>query len=79
MTLEKNQVISAQALLRSASLKVLDADTVITSENIGDYAPTLEDVAKVSKVLIDMGFDVAELLRRFLRPSSYKRKMAESR
>lgn len=62
MTLEKNQVISAQAILRSASLKVLDADTVITSENIGDYAPTLEDVAKVSKVLIDMGFDVAELV-----------------
>ena len=62
MTLNKNQVISAQVILRSASLQELESDTVITSENIGEYAPAPEAVARVSQVLIDMGFDVAELV-----------------
>lgn len=62
MTLEKDQVISAQVLLRSESGKAIDADTVITSENISDYAPSPDDVAWASEVLADMGFDVAELV-----------------
>lgn len=62
MTLDRDQVISAQVLLRSESGKTIAADTIITSETISDYAPSPQDVAWASEVLADRGFDVAELV-----------------
>lgn len=62
MTLDRDQVISAQVLLRSESGKTIAADTIITSETISDYVPSPQDVAWASEVLADRGFDVAELV-----------------
>jgi hypothetical protein len=62
MSLEKEQVVSAQVVLRSASGKVIDSETTITSENIQDFAPSPETVAKASQAFAALGFDVGEMV-----------------
>lgn len=62
MHLEKKQIISAQVVLRSASGKAIDGETIITSENIRDFVPSPETVARASETFAAAGFDVGEMV-----------------
>ena len=62
MTLEKDQIISAQLLLPAATGRVVDAETLITADNIGDYAPSSDTIAKVTDAFAKLGFDVGEMV-----------------
>ena len=54
--------ISAQVILRSASGRVVDGDVAITSANIGDFAPSSEDVAAAQEALSAVGFEVGAMI-----------------
>jgi subtilase family serine protease len=62
MKLDNNEIVSALVVLRPASGITIDADTEITSENINDFKPSLDDVVKISNVLTEMGFVVEDLV-----------------
>jgi subtilase family serine protease len=58
MSLNKQEIISAQVVLISASGKSFDGTSVITSENIQDFIPSAETAAKVTEVFTKAGFKV---------------------
>jgi subtilase family serine protease len=58
MVVEKNDIISAQVILPSESGKLLNSDTLITSENISQFSPNPATVNKAQKLFRDMGFKV---------------------
>jgi hypothetical protein len=58
MALSKEQVVSAQVLLRAASGKPITGDTVITSDNIKDFAPAAEAVARASAAFAAARFEI---------------------
>lgn len=58
MSLDKRQAISAQVMLRSASGRVPDGMTAITSENIREFLPSKEAAARISRAFAGMGFEV---------------------
>lgn len=58
----KDVVISAQVILPSASGKVVDGETVITAENISDYVPSPDTVAKASEAFTQLGFHVGQMV-----------------
>lgn len=60
MRAKGDMVISAEVLLKSASGKKIGPDTLITSTNIGEYAPAAKTVAEASGVLAKLGFAVGE-------------------
>lgn len=60
MSFEKEQMMSAQVLLPAASGKPIDRETIITSENIQDFVPSLETVARAREAFAAAGFDVGE-------------------
>ena len=62
MSLEKEQLVSAQVVLPSASGKATNGETIITSENIQDFAPSPETVARASEAFAAAGFDVGEMV-----------------
>ena len=56
------QSLTAQVLVRSKSGKQIDGTTPITSENIREYEPSVEDVAVVRTAFQSAGFQVANLV-----------------
>jgi hypothetical protein len=62
MTQDNKQLISAQVLIRSASGKRLGRNTAITTQNIEDYAPSAEAVARAKRAFMDAGFEVGNLV-----------------
>jgi hypothetical protein len=62
MTLDKQQVVSAQVLLRAASGKHVDGETRITAENVSDYAPSHETVSRATATFSSLGFDTGEMV-----------------
>jgi hypothetical protein len=53
-----DQIISAQVVLRSATGKSPDGDSVITTETIRDFLPSAEAVARATEAFAALGFDV---------------------
>ena len=62
MKLDKNEVISAQVLLQSASGKKLGANTLITAENIEDFSPPTDAYPVVSNLFRSKDFEVGPLV-----------------
>lgn len=62
MFLDKEKIISAQVILRAASGKVIDSKTIITSENIQNFVPSLELVASATEAFSAVGFDVGKMV-----------------
>ena len=62
MRLEGDPVVSAQVLLHSASGTKITGETMITSENISEYAPSADTVAQAFAVLAELGFQVGEMV-----------------
>ena len=62
MTLEKDHLVSAQVTLPAATGRVVDAETLISSDNISEYAPSLDTVAQVTDAFAKLGFDVGEMV-----------------
>jgi hypothetical protein len=62
VTIENDKVVSAQVLLRSASGKEISGDTAITSDNISEYAPSSDTVARATDALTKLGFKVGEMV-----------------
>jgi hypothetical protein len=60
--LDKQQVISAQVVLRSASGKVPDSATGIVAKTIKEYAPSAEAVHIVRQGFAAAGFQVGPLV-----------------
>lgn len=58
MSIEKQQIVSAQVLLRAASGRPLDRNALITSETLADYAPSANTVATATETFAAMGFTV---------------------
>jgi len=55
------ETISAQVVLRSASGKAA-GQSAITAENIADYAPSPDAVARTTRAFSDAGFDVGTVV-----------------
>lgn len=62
MTLTKEEIVSAQVVLRSASGKTIGEDTVVTSENISEYVPARETVLEAYDAFSEDGFDIGEMV-----------------
>lgn len=60
MSLSGETIVSAQVILPSASGAEVTGDTVITSDNIGDYMPASSTINEAKKALTEQGFDVGE-------------------
>ena len=58
MPARKQEVVSAQVLLRSATGKVIKSDSVITAETIKDFAPSPETVTKARRAFAAAGFEI---------------------
>jgi hypothetical protein len=58
MGLKKNQIVSAQVVLKPASGKVYDSQTAITSENIALFLPSPEAVPSAQRAFAEAGFSV---------------------
>ena len=58
MPLEDDPVISAEVLLKSASGRSIDDTSLITAENVQDYAPSAEAVAEATRYFSEAGFEV---------------------
>jgi hypothetical protein len=59
--IDKQQLISAQVVLRSASGKVADDKAVITSETLKDYAPSADVANSIRQGFAAAGFQVGPL------------------
>jgi len=62
MPSKKEQLMSAQVALRSASGKSYDGQTAITADNIADYAPSPDTVAKALAGFQRAGFEVGNMV-----------------
>lgn len=62
MSLPKEQVVSAQVILRSASGKVISSETIITAETIKDYVPAVEAVTRATAAFAAAGFEVGPMV-----------------
>ena len=62
MSIDDQEIISAQVILASASDKRADGQTAITSENIQDFQPTTETAAVVRRAFAAAGFDVGPMM-----------------
>jgi hypothetical protein len=62
MPSKKEQLVSAQVALKSASGKAFDGNTAITSENIGDYSPSPDTVAAAAAGFQRAGFEVGNMV-----------------
>lgn len=62
MSLKKQQLLSAQVVLRSASGKLANGATIITSKNFKDFAPAPEAAAEAAKAFTAAGFEVGSMV-----------------
>ncbi len=62
MALEKNQQISAQVILKSASGKPISGETVITSKNVSEFQASQIAIKRVKEFFADHEFEVGEYL-----------------
>lgn len=62
MPSKKEQLVSAQAVLKSASGKSFDGQTAITAENIADYSPSPDTVAAAAAGFSEAGFEVGNMV-----------------
>jgi hypothetical protein len=62
LVVDKEDIVSAQVILRSAAGKAPDAATAITSTNINEFAPDPEVVSRVRTAFGRSGFDVGPLI-----------------
>ncbi|MBM4258599.1 MAG: hypothetical protein FJ147_22205 [Deltaproteobacteria bacterium] len=60
--LDKNQVVSAQVVLRAASGKSIRSQEPITAHNIQDYLPSREAVSTATKMFAGAGFEVGAMV-----------------
>ncbi len=59
LALNATEIISAQVSLRPKSGKTVDGSTIITSENVAEYAPSAEAMAAASQAFSARGFTVS--------------------
>lgn len=62
MPSRKEQLVSAQVALKSASGKSFDGQTAITTENIADYSPSPDTVAAAAAAFKEAGFEVGNMV-----------------
>lgn len=60
MAMKKEELLSAEIVLRPASGKPFDTQTAITSENIAEYLPAPDTVAEAQRAFTEAGFEVGE-------------------
>ena len=59
---DKDQILSAQVVLRSATGARPDGQALITSENIRDYLPTDETVTRAQRAFKALGFEIGPMV-----------------
>ena len=62
MPSKKQQVVSAQVILQSASGKSPGGQTAITAENIRDYLPSAETAARARQAFASAGFEAGPVV-----------------
>lgn len=62
MPSKKEQLVSAQVGLKSASGKSFDGQTAITAENIADYSPSPDTVTAAAAGFREAGFEVGNMV-----------------
>lgn len=62
MSLGKQQVVSAQVVLRPASGKSIRSQLAITAENIGDFLPSAETALTATQAFAAAGFEVGPVV-----------------
>jgi hypothetical protein len=62
LSLDKQQLVSAQVVLRPESGKSIRGNVPITSQNLKDYLPSLETTKKVAQAFTESGFTVGSLI-----------------
>ena len=62
MPLDKDDIVSAQVVLKSASGDQLGPDTLVTSKNIRKFSPPAGGYSQASKAFRTMGFQTGELV-----------------
>ncbi len=62
MTLREDEVVSAQVVLRPASGRQIDLETLITADNISQYEPSQETVEESSRAFRSLGFEVGSMV-----------------
>ena len=62
MSLQPQQVIAAQVVLRAASGKAPDGHSLITAETLKEFAPSEEAVARAKAAFSTAGFEVGPLV-----------------
>jgi hypothetical protein len=61
-SLDKQQLVSAQVVLRSESGKSIRGNVPVTSQNLKDYLPSPETAKKVAQAFTENGFTVGSLV-----------------
>jgi hypothetical protein len=62
MQSKQEPLVSAQAVLKSASGKSFDGQTAITAENIADYSPSPDTVTAAAAGFSEAGFEVGNVV-----------------
>jgi hypothetical protein len=62
MASKKEYLVSAQAVLKSASGRSFDGHTAITAESIADYSPSPDTVAAAAAGFSEAGFEVGNMV-----------------
>ena len=62
MSLENQQTVSAQVVLRSASGRRVGGEAAITAETIREFAPSQDTVARATEAFAAMGFKVGPMI-----------------
>jgi len=61
MRLKKNEIISAEVILRSASGQEIGPETLITSENLDIFTPPPDAYSIASRFFRSMGFEIGPM------------------
>ncbi len=62
MTLRKDEIVSAQVILRPASGKPIDGRAIITAENVDQFAPERGAADAAAETFRAQGFDVGPVV-----------------
>ncbi|HDZ27116.1 MAG TPA: hypothetical protein ENH65_11480 [Candidatus Aminicenantes bacterium] len=62
MKLSEDKIISAQVILRPTSGRNITPETLITAENISQYAPSQESVNETSRMFSSLGFEIGTMV-----------------
>ena len=62
MELEREEIVSAEVILRPAGGRPIESESLITAENLADFQPSAETATSAAVVFRSAGFTVGPLV-----------------